>query len=199
MKKLLVLIASLAVYMYANAETVKIGNYYTSYFKAEKEVWASKNSDGLYDVMIFVAGEYSESTVAFRVKGENLQSFINSLMLIKQKFVEWDNVAKQNNVKKIVKKFDITFPRVTIAWYGTDWYFSFNHKLEPNFMVLESEGTSHVVFQSKVISSTNEYIDQEYYLVFSSAEEIDSLISIIKPENIKIKMEQKDSQADLFK
>ena len=200
MKKLIVLIATFASCIYANAQqNLTIGSYYSSYFENEREIWASKDSDGLYQVTILVQGEYSKETVAIRVKGADLQNFINALVLIREKFVEWDNVAKQNNVKKIRKPFDITFPHVTVAWYGSQWYFSFYHKLEPDFMVLESTGTSHVVFNEKVKSSSNEYIDQKYYLVFSSAQEIDNLISIIKPEAIKIKMDQKDSQADLFK
>ena len=198
MRKLFLLMVATMSYVCTNAQQT-IDSYYTSYFGKEKSIQASKNSNGIYNVWIDVAGEYDKDDVSIGIEGEDIPAFINALHQIKQKYAEWDNVAKQNNVKKISKDFEITFPRVTVAWYGSKWFFAFKHILSPRFMVLESTGSSYIVFSDKVQASSNEYIDQKYYLVFSSVNEVNDLISKISPDSIKAKMEQKNSQADLFK
>ena len=50
----------------------------------------------------------------------------------------------------------------------------------------------------KVASSSNQYIDEEIYWVFSSQEEIDELISKIQPEKIIENLKEKRKANDLF-
>ena len=95
------------------------------------------------------------------------------------------------------KEFDIDFPRVDVAWFSSDWWFSFNSILNPYFKVTSS-GKCLVVFTNKVTSSSNKYIDKKYYLVFSNAKEIDELTNKINPASLKEKLNKKQNVQDLF-
>lgn len=178
-----------------NAQEVK-DSYYSSYFEKDCKISASIDK-GELSILFNVMGEYNSDDVRFMIKGEKINEFINSLEQVKSKYQEWSEIAKTNNVKGMDKYFDVDFPRIDIAWYSSDWWFAFRSRLTPYFKVTDS-GKCLVVFNEEVVSSNNKYIDQRYYLVFSSTKEIDELIDKLNPVAIIMKLNQKQDVQDMF-
>lgn len=195
MKKKFLLVLALILPFSINAQEVK-DSYYSSYFEKDCKISASIDK-GELSILFNVMGEYNSDDVRFMIKGEKINEFINSLEQVKSKYQEWSEIAKTNNVKGMDKYFDVDFPRIDIAWYSSDWWFAFRSRLTPYFKVTDS-GKCLVVFNEEVVSSNNKYIDQRYYLVFSSTKEIDELIDKLNPVAIIMKLNQKQDVQDMF-
>lgn len=195
MKKKFLMVLALILPFSINAQEVK-DSYYSSYFEKDCKISASIDK-GELSILFNVMGEYNSDDVRFMIKGEKINEFINSLEQVKSKYQEWSEIAKTNNVKGMDKYFDVDFPRIDIAWYSSDWWFAFRSRLTPYFKVTDS-GKCLVVFNEEVVSSNNKYIDQRYYLVFSSTKEIDELIDKLNPVAIIMKLNQKQDVQDMF-
>ena len=176
----------------------KVGVYHSSYFDKDLEVMASYSSSNELSIYVQVVGKHSSDDVQFNFKGSAIDDFISALQQSKEKFLEWKSIAEQNNVKKMRKDFDISFPRTTVAWYGSQWWFCFSHRLSPEFFVTEN-GDCLFLMTDKVTSSRNEYIDMTYYFALSKASDFDELIDTISPANIEEKFSKKKDVQDLFK
>ena len=195
MKGVFLFIVSLFVALNIQAQE-KVGSYYNSYFKKEYKVEAS-NSNGELSIFFDIAGNSSSDEVCVRIKEESIDSFISALMLAKQKHTEWSTVAINNNVSKMTKEMDITFPKVDICWHGSKWWFDFEHKLRSVFMITDS-GKHLCVIAGTATASTNEYIDQKYYLAFATPKDFDALIEAINPTKVSEVLNNKQKVEDLF-
>ena len=196
MKRRLFLVVALLIVIGMQAQD-KVGTYYSSYFKKEYKVEASLSS-GELSIYFDIEGESNSDNVCINIKGEQeITSFITALTLAKQKYSEWTSVAINNNVTKMSKEMDISFPRVTICWSGSKWWFAFRHRLSPRFMVTES-GDCVFVMSGTATASSNEYIDQKYYLAFSTPEDFDMLINAITPAAAKEVLNKQQNVEDLF-
>lgn len=180
-----------------NAQTI-IDEYTSEYLEKSYSIAVNEENNEL-TVFIYTRRELSSSEVLFDIKGvDRINDFINSLTAVRNKFEEWRKVAKDNNVTDFEKDFDISFPNVVIAWYGSQWWFDFFAKLKPYFRVT-SDGTPLVVFHDKVSASSNEYITEEYFLIFTSEKEINSFINKINPMSLRDKLNKKHAPDELFK
>lgn len=64
-------------------------------------------------------------------------------------------------------------------------------------MILDS-GKKVIVLYDKVKASSNEYIDQKFYWVFESVEELDDFIKKININTFESQLMKKSNNADLF-
>ena len=195
MKRFFLFIAFLVATVSMQAQE-RVGAYYNSYFKKEYKVEAS-NSNGELSIYFDIEGNSSSDDVCVRIKEESIDSFISALMLAKQKHTEWSTVAINNNVSKMTKEMDITFPKVDICWHGSKWWFDFGHRLHPHFMITDS-GQHLCVMTGTATASTNEYIDQKYYLAFATTKDFDALIEAINPTKVSEVLNNKQKVEDLF-
>lgn len=180
-----------------NAEKV-VATYSLSYFNKTYDIEASEIKNDKFSVYIGVSAEHSSTEAMIEVESGKLVEFKQALLQMRDKYVEWSKVAKENNVKDMSKEMDISFPSTTICWKGSKWFFSFGQRLTPRFLILD-DGRFVVTFVKKVTASSNEYIDEKIYWVFSDPKEIDELISNLDIEKIKSKLQEKEKAADLFK
>ena len=65
-------------------------------------------------------------------------------------------------------------------------------------MVMDN-GKHVVSFVKKVVSSSNQYIDETIYWVFSSPKEIDEFLSVLNVDKIKDNLLSEEKASDLFK
>lgn len=92
----------------------------------------------------------------------------------------------------------IKFPSVSIAWYGSKWWFAFS--VSPNFrFIILDDGRMVASWAPKVTSSSNRYIDETIYFVFACKEDFDNLISQLNYQNILDQLLNTRSNEDLFK
>lgn len=197
MKKLLLTLLTIAAFCSTITAQEKVDEYHNTYFDKTYKIEASFDSNHELALFVEVAGESESDNVCFNIVGNDIKKFTDALAAAKTKYNEWVGVAKANNVTKMTKEMDITFPRVTICWYGSKWWFDFSHRLSPVFMITSS-GDYVFLLSGEATASSNEYIDQDYYLALSTAEDFDVLISKMDPQTITEKLNNKQKVEDLF-
>ena len=157
---------------------------------------AVTDNEGKY-LHIAVLGQYTTDQVFFLVATKDIPDFYNGMCAIYDKYLEWEKVAKENNVTNMRKDFDIELPKITLAWKSSDYYFEYKHTLKPAFAVLE-DGSIYCVMSGKGRSSTNRYIDQEYYFVVAG-DDFKHFLEVINPETIEAGKAEKKEIDELFK
>ena len=191
MKKILLLIAFtlLTTSMYAE----KIVATYTM-SGTKRNIEAGIDDKGTLNVFIQVVGEYNEY-VLVRVTGErDITRFKNQLEYCKNKFIEWEQVAKSNNVYNFKKGIDATFPDVEIWWVGLEWCSSYKQNfIKPVFLV--NDGDASFGATGAATHWNNEFITQTFFILFETANEIQSLINALDIPKIK-QMLNRDAQTD---
>ncbi len=173
----------------------KIGFYTCSYFDKELSV---EYSDKFKEYYIQIMGENESTLIYFTIKKVKIENFRQALADTKAKYVEWTKVAKDNDVDKYDKDMDISFPTGGGAWYGSKWWFTFSATPDPRFLVTNGKYLCLLFSGKKFTASSNEYIDEKAYWVFSSPEEIDELITLLSEESLNKLQEKKEKTDDLF-
>ncbi len=194
MKKILLLIAFTLLTTSSYAEKI-VATFTMSGTK--RNIEAGIDNKGALNVFIQVVGEYSDY-VMIRVTGEeDIKRFISQLTYCKNKFVEWEQVAKSNNVYDFKKEIDATFPSVEVWWVGLEWYSS--HKknfIKPLFLV--NNGDAAFGTTGAATHWNNEFITQSFYILFETAYEVQSLIDALDITNIKHALNQEAQTNALF-
>lgn len=192
MKKPLFTIIAVMLCISVYAQKV-VGSYNSA--AAEMKVEASFDKKNVLQVWFQVLGEYDNEKVMVCIEGEkNINLFIEKLEYCKTKFIEWENVAKTNNITKFSKDFDVTFPNVEIWWLGTKWYSSNKHNyIKPKFLI--SDGDPSIGMLNEASHWDNRYITQKFYFILDSIEEIDGLIKVLNPDYLKKEL-SKEANAD---
>ena len=178
--------------------TKVVATYSLSYFEKQYDIEASEIKNGKFSVYIQVNADEMSTRAMINVESADLEEFVRFLLQMKVKYVEWSEVAKANNITDMSKEMDIKSPSTTICWQGSKWFFSFGHKLQPRFLILDS-GKMVVSIYKKVTASSNQYIDEKIYWVFSDPKEIDELVYQLDAEKIKEKLLKEENASDLFK
>lgn len=196
MKRFFLFIALVLCTMSANAEKI-VGTYKMA--EMPREIEAAFDDNGALHVFVEVLGENENDKVMILISGENdLNQFISKLEYCKEKFKEWEKVAKTNNVTDYSKEFDVTFPDIEIYWWGEEWFSTFSRNyLKPLFFV-GSDGKASFGASGKVKDWFNEDIDQQWYLILKSESEFDELIDALNPEKIKSELNKNENVDDLF-
>ena len=127
----------------------------------------------------------------------NLDEFVQALSMTKAKYEEWSSVAKKNNVQKMHKAIDVSFPTIKVSGVLSGNSFSVNSLLEPSFFVHNSSCSVSFVDITPSISKKDLY--KIINFSFSSSKEIEDLIRSINPESIRSILRKEKRESDLFK
>lgn len=162
----------------------------------EKDIEAYVNKKGELCIFIEVIGEYKSDRVMINVDGDkNIIALASAWKEVKEKYIEWLDVAKKNNVTDFNKEYPTTFPRCQIWWTGTKWRSTYTgNYLKARFMVLE-DGSSSTACAGTAKDYDNQYITQKWYQIFQSPDEIQTLIDALDPQQIR-KVLDGDTEAD---
>lgn len=175
----------------------KVGEYTNSYFSKTFSIEAAEKNNKIENVYIGIQTDLDFRKAYISVKGEDLEFFKTALELVRDKFSEWKKVAKENNITEMSKEMSINFPKVTVAWHGTEWWFSFGNKINFRFLILD-DGEMVAHWTSKVTSSSNRYIDQEIYFAFADEKDFDDIINQLDGQRILNELLKNKNRSDLF-
>ena len=195
MKKILLFIAFTLLTTSMYAEKI-VATYTLS--GTRRNVEAGIDSKGALNVFIQVVGEDSDY-VMIRVAGESdINKFRSQLAFCKNKFIEWEQVAKSNKISDFKKEINATFPNVEVWWVGLEWYSSNKGNLiKPLFVV--NNGDAAFGATGGVTHWSNEFIGQVFYMLFETANEIQSLIDALDIKQIKNNLKQEAETNALFR
>ena len=195
MKKFILLIAFTLLTTSVYAEKI-VATYTMSGTK--RNIEAGIDNKGALNIFIQVVGEYSDY-VMIRVAGEeDIKRFISQLTYCKDKFIEWEQVAKRNNISDFKKEIDATFPNVEVWWVGLEWYSSYKKNfIKPLFLVNGGDSSFGATGAAK--HWNNEFITQSFYILFETAYEAQSLINALDITKIKRILNQETQTDALFR
>ena len=196
MKKFNTLIVSLFIFSISSKAEQTVGTFENAYFGKNFTIEASQKNNELETVYIEVEAKSSKSAF-LSVDGNKLESFKTSLELVRDKYLSWVKIAKENNVTGMDKEFDIKFPTVSIAWRGSKWWFAFDRKIAMSFLILDN-GKMVAIWCPKVSASSNEFIDETIYFVFECEEDFNSLLNQLNSQAILDKLLNTKNNEDLF-
>lgn len=196
MKKLFLIFYLFAIIIPVRAEQ-KVGDYTNSYFNKSFDIEAAEKNNKIESVYIGIPTDMESRKGFLEVKGKELEQFKTALELARDKYLEWKKIAQENNVTDMSKEMGINFPKVTIAWHGTQWWFSFGNKINLKFLILDN-GKMVASWAPEVTASSNRYIDQRIYFVFGDEEDFNNLISQLDGQRILNELLKTKNNADLF-
>lgn len=174
----------------------EVGTYYNNFFKEEFTIKASQKNNKISDIYIEVSAKKSSQSF-INIGGDDLETFKASLIALRDKYLSWVKIAKDNNVTEMNKEFDIKFPSVTVAWVGSKWWFDFNRKISMRFLILES-GKMVAVWAPKVTASSNEYIDETIYFTFECEDDFNNLLDKLNSQVMLDKLQNRQNKENLF-
>ena len=196
MKKLSILFVAFFIISISLKAQEEVGTYYNNYFKEEFTIEASQKNNKISDIYIEVSAKKSSQSF-INIGGDDLETFKASLIALRDKYLSWVKIAKDNNVTEMNKEFDIKFPSVTVAWVGSKWWFDFNRKISMRFLILES-GKMVAVWAPKVTASSNEYIDETIYFTFECEDDFNNLLDKLNSQVMLDILQNRQNKEDLF-
>ena len=196
MKKIILVLCLLTFILPIKAQQ-KVGEYTDSYVSKTFSIEAVEKNNKIEVVYIGISTDHKSRPAYIVVKGEDLELFKTALELARDKFIEWKKVAKENNITEMSKEMGINFPKVTVAWRGTKWWFSFGNKINFRFLILD-DGEMVAHWTSKVTSSSNRYIEEYIYFAFTSEEDFNGIINQLDGQRILNELFKNKNKSELF-
>jgi hypothetical protein len=124
--------------------------------------------------------------------------FLRNLKEAKEKYIEWVNIAKENNVKDLSKSMSYKVKVGGFFQYGSKWNFQYFVNLTFDFRIVDGKNLL-IVRTGELKSSSNRYITHDgFVFVFQSEKEIDDFINILSVEKV-VEFMNKPKSTDLFK
>lgn len=197
MKKIAMLLAFALLATAAHAEKV-VGKFIMA--GQEKTVEADITDEGKLIVYFDVLGENDWDKVMMSVTGDSdICAFIEKLQYCKSKFIEWKQVARDNDIVDFKKRFDVTFPNVELWWKGyDDWYSSLSEDYMKPLFNVSDDGDVAFIAGGTVEDWDNMFVDQKWLIVICNESEFDSLINALDPVRIRSKLASDVERDNLF-
>lgn len=203
MKKLLLTLILGVLPLIGFAQDENFAEFQMSYFKTKSNHYIQLTDKNGELQRIFVEGFSMDNTSKdgmFIIDAKKINSFKDYLTALKDKYKEWSETAKINNVTTLDKDIPVAKTESYGAGfkYGS-WQFDFSVSPSARFKIIDGQ-TLLIIDSQKLQSSSNRYIDSKgLVLVFSSADEIQNLIDKLDVAKMSEKLKENTSKTDLFK
>jgi|GEM_PF-6493809 len=142
-----------------------------------------------------------EGGIELSIKKKQHQAFISALINAKQKFVEWDSVAKKNNVNEEVRK-EMNFRLSGIKAffkYGSSWRFQKWIDLVFYFLYTKEQKPILYVRTTTLTADDNQYMKHDgFVLYFDDISKIDEFADMLTDSKIQEFLSSPPAN-DLFK
>jgi len=117
-----------------------------------------------------------------------------------EKFLEWVEIAKENNVTDVRREIGKTKIGNLLGWNYGGWQFAFGSVEVVASMRIADDGTPYCVFVfPKKSSSSNRYIESNTkILMFGLDDDFDSFVIHLNQEHTKKLVDEYNSRVDLF-
>ena len=175
----------------------QVAKYHSSYFGVDFSITASyeKNSKKNYITSLEVQGD-PDTPAYILLNKKELYLFRETLVKLKDKYIEWAQIATENNVAEATKEINVKLPSYTITWGNSRSWEAFG-KLTPVFSV--EDGSATIILGEEVSALTNEYIREAIYIVFANEADFDSLYEALNPDIIESYLQNSSNTLELFK
>ena len=178
--------------------------YYMTYGQGYYDIEISQKS--VKDYTLYIYGKSYDKLGGeggISLDSKKHQLFLESLKIAKEKYIEWSEIAKTNNVKGFNKDVNTRCNASAYFDYANKWHFDYSTPLKFYFLVTEGEDIepTNVLFiaTGELKSSSNEYIDHDgFVFVFMNLEELTEFEEKISLKSVTAFIEGPKPE-DLFK
>lgn len=203
MKKLLLSTGFIFAIIITLTAQEKIGTYEMQYFSKGYDVMATEPKEN-GDYSFYISVEPVESIndlVVITINQSKLYDFKNILGEAKAVYEKWKNTAIANKIKDLDKEINLDHINFSTGWYyGNEWHFDFSTGLTAKFKILDGDYLLIIQNNNSLQASDNQFIESDGFLcVFSSAEEIDHLLSQLNLKTVTAFFNAKKSKENIFK
>jgi hypothetical protein len=199
MKKLLLCTLLLSALVGFSQE--KIATYNSLFFSKNFDITASK-PDAKEEFSYYIdcsSKDTSSKQASLILKNKDVPEFINFLNSIKETYSKWSLTAKENKVTELDKNIEYKKLTYSAAFTYGKWNFDYSVNLTTRFKIINGKYLL-IIDSDELQSSSNQYIKSDgFRLVFSSAQEIDELVSGLNINLVTDFYNKKNSKDDLFK
>lgn len=177
--------------------------------RLENKVTFSGSSAKSFSIEISSSTHDSKRTdVGIEIDAYSYERFYKFLNAVADKYENWTQVAKENNISSYYKKLDFTEVAGGYYWVGDDWHIDDEVQYQAYFNVTKSGGV--IQYEMTIISFGDKLYDpdenffsrcDDVYLTFSNPKELRKVIDFINIEtNEEIKNYlNRPKKDDLFK
>lgn len=117
------------------------------------------------------------------IKYKDLAKFRQALIDARDKYVEWSQVADDNNVKNFRKDIPVKFPK-PIYWWKIAGERFYDDYTGWKMIFSASDNFSFAFMLAETKHMKNRYITENYEIVFSCVEDFNSLIDLLDPAKV---------------
>ena len=177
MKKTVLLLFGLCISFSCFAQE-RYSDYSSDYFSRTYDVRVGKpDKKGIFKIFIGIeCTDDPRRALNLMIDSDQLDTFKGALEQAKDKYKQWRQVAIDNRVDKVTKEIPAKFPFVGASFDYGDLRYDYSVQLTPWFVVQEGDKYLMMINTDK-ISASNQLMETEGCLVFSSTYEIDTFIS----------------------
>ena len=189
MKKVALLSIILLIFFSTYSQKL-LDTFYSSYYEKTFKIELGYIERGSY--LIKLETHCPDSIIeesGLLINVTEIDDFIENIQISKEKYIEWRNIAINKNVRNYTSRI-VTNPFQTIGYFNFNNEWKFN-KINPifGFYVYEKEDKLYhllAVGTQKFSDIVDDHIECEgSFLMFTSIEEIDDFLDIIKSKEIK--------------
>ncbi len=169
----------------------ELDTMYYSHIKQSLPISIDAKSATNYDLYIETISKdeiFSKDVGIIISSGKRYDKFITAFKSAKEKYIEWQETAKQNGVKTMNKRLNIVNRQDAFFYSASKRIICRNVDLFFVFSITENNGESVcllLVGTTKLKSSNNQFITHDGgMLVFKSADEIENFINKISEEKL---------------
>ena len=150
-----------------------------------------KNDECLVYLNMTSMDSYYSEACGILIREEKLNDLYNNMVFVKNKYIEWTQVAKENNITELIKPIEIPNQTLVNGFFTTS-----SMKIDKytfpsfNFMVSKDSNNNINYFLgigiTELEDSENSYTTFDgAMLAFDSTVEFGKLVDKLKPESIK--------------
>ena len=145
------------------------------------------------DALIWVAATNSDNNNGLLlIYNKQMKDFWLALIQTRAKWAEWIKVAQDNDIANVKKEIPVRFPKVIYGWLFNGRLYA-RKGVPIKFYFQYENGNTTLRSEFKVISARNRYVGSTYTFRINSIEELDELVAIVEPDNLRKLVELKTS------
>lgn len=199
MKKILLMAFAIIAFVSNAFETIGTYSVWNGLISYKVKV-SSLNKDSTFSYMIQVGGFKSfNDEIYIELNSNDVDKFLSAMQQAKNKFNEWKEIAKDNNLKDVFKQMDIDLPEMRLVWKGSRWFCSKGFILSPHFNVGDNLEYCTLSLIGIALSQDNKYISKKYQVVFLNNTEVDGLLYLLNNKNVYEQLRKKAERQNLLK
>ena len=182
-----------------NANAQYVGDFFNKYCDKYLSVFITVDEKTKND-KVWSEGNFLNAKEGYMlIRVNDLDKFVKSLKKLKEKTIEWANIANENGVYEIKKDIPIKFPRVQFIW----------EEKENEARISSIEDDDSVLsftfnlgkggwFTSKAIDYKNRGCDG-FLIILTGEDDFDELINVLDVTRIKELVKRRRKEKSLFK